>query len=198
MNAHMVRRLPLLLTFAIGGALFGAAVSHIPSPDDPALFWIGNFSAPWVMLPFLSGRAQRSWLWAAGAGLVADVACVIGFYAAFLTMDPARLGMPSSAGVADRLLTGISNWATFIAPWVVLAMATGLVYGLLGCWWGRSRSLVAAAAVVAPFAAEPWLWRMYRGFLPGPGSLWLGEIAVGLVVVAWLLRERSRPARSRP
>src|SRR2546430_7216602 len=110
MNAHMVRRLPLLLTFAIGGALFGAAVSHIPSPDDPALFWIGNFSAPWAVLPFLTGRAQRSWTWAAGAGLVADVACVAGFYAGFITADPNRLGLPASTPELDLVVTGVAQW----------------------------------------------------------------------------------------
>jgi hypothetical protein len=75
----MARRLTLLALFAIGGACFGFAVSHIPSPRDAAIFWIGNFSAPWAVLPFLTGRFQRSWIWAAAAGVVADVACVAGF-----------------------------------------------------------------------------------------------------------------------
>src|SRR2546430_3209347 len=110
MNAHMVRRLPLLLTFAIGGALFGAAVSHIPAPDDPALFWIGNFSAPWAVLPFLTGRAQRSWRWAAAAGLVADVACVAGFYGGFLTADPHPLRVPPSPPGTQPVITGLAGW----------------------------------------------------------------------------------------
>ena len=191
----MGRPIWLLLGFGIGGALFGAAVSHIPSPEDPALFWIGNFSAPWAVLPFLTGRAQRSWSWAAGAGLVADVACVAGFYAGFLTADPNRLGLPASTPELHLVVTGVRSWLTFIAPWVVLATVTGVAYGLLGCWWRRSRSLVAGVAAVAPFIAEPGLWSLYRGFLPGPTYLWLVEVAVGVVALAWVLRSPASPAR---
>src|SRR5256885_13205710 len=101
----MVRAAALLVGFAVGGALFGAAISHIPSPEDPALFWIGNFSAPWAVLPFLTGRAQGSWSWAAAAGLAADVACVAGFYACFITADASRLGMPASTPTVELAST---------------------------------------------------------------------------------------------
>ncbi len=191
----MSRRLGLLVGFGVGGALFGVAVSHIPAPDDPALFWIGNFSAPWAVLPFLTGRAQRSWRWAAAAGLVADVACVAGFYGGFLTADPNRLGLPASTPVTELVITGLAGWITFIAPWVVLAVATGLLYGVLGCWWGRSRALIAGVAVAVPFVAEPVLWWLYRGFLPGPAYLWLVEIAVGAAVLLFLIRGLKLPAR---
>src|SRR5438034_10584837 len=121
----MVRAAALLLGFAVGGALFGAAVSHIPSPSDPAIFWIGNFSAPWAVLPFLTGRAQRSWSWAAAAGLAADVACVAGFYAGFITADPSRLRRPASPPTLALVLTVLADWSGFPAPWVLLATATG-------------------------------------------------------------------------
>jgi len=191
------RPLALLLTFGAGGALFGAAISHIPAPEDPALFWIGNFSAPWAVLPFLTGRAQRSWSWAAAAGLAADVACVAGFYAGFITAAPGRLGMPASTPTLELVITGLADWLGFIAPWVLLATATGLGYGLLGWWWRWSRSLVAGVAVVAPFIVEPLAWRLYRGFLPGPFYVWLVELAVGAGALVWMIRRLRLPARQR-
>lgn len=191
------RPLALLLTFGAGGALFGAAISHIPAPEDPALFWIGNFSAPWAVLPFLTGRAQRSWSWAAAAGLAADVACVAGFYAGFITAAPGRLGMPASTPTLELVITGLADWLGFIAPWVVLATATGLGYGLIGWWWRWSRSLVAGVAVVAPFIVEPLAWRLYRGFLPGPLYVWLVELAVGAGALVWMISRLRLPARQR-
>jgi len=124
--AGIRRPLALLLCFGLCGALFGIAVSHIPSPEDPALFWVGNFSAPWA---------------------------------------------------------------------VVLAVATGLAYGALGFWWRKSRSLVAGIAVVVPFIAEPLLWRLYRGFLPGPTYLWLVELALGAAALVWVRRRLNLGAR---
>ena len=193
--AGIRRPLALLLCFGLCGALFGIAVSHIPSPEDPALFWVGNFSAPWALLPFLTGRAQRSWSWAAAAGLVADVACVAGFYGGFITADPGRLGLPASTPAVELAVTGAERWITFIAPWVVLAVATGLAYGALGFWWRKSRSLVAGIAVVVPFIAEPLLWRLYRGFLPGPTYLWLVELALGAAALVWVRRRLNLGAR---
>ena len=191
----MRRPLALVLLSGLGGALFGVAVSHIPSPEDPALFWIGNFSAPWAVLPFLTGRVQRSWSLAAAAGLVADVACVAGFYGGFITADPGRLGLPASTPAVELALTGAERWIAFIAPWVVLAMATGLAYGALGFWWRQSRSLAAGVAVVVPFIAEPLLWRLYRGFLPGPVYVWLVELAVGALALVWVSRRLNLGAR---
>ena len=191
----MVRRLALLLGFVGGGFVFGNLVSRIPSPEDPALFWIGNFSAPWALLPFVTGRAQRSWSWAAAAGLLADIACVAGFYAQFVTADAGRLGLPADAPQIELVTTGVVRWLVFIAPWVGLATATGLAYGLLGWLWRRSRSMVAVVAVVAPFVAEPLAWRLYRGFLPGPAYVWLLELAVGGLVLGWMVARMRLSAR---
>ena len=189
-----MRPLALLLGFAAGGFVFGNLVSRIPSPDDPALFWIGNFSAPWALLPFVTGRAQRSWTWAAATGVVADIACVAGFYAQFVTADAGRLGFSASTPQIELVTTGVVRWLAFIAPWVGLATATGLAYGVLGRLWRRSRSRVAVVAAVAPFVAEPLAWRLYRGFLPGPAYLWLVELAVGAVVGGWMVTRTRLPA----
>src|SRR5258705_10996629 len=90
------RSIVLLGAFAIGGALFGFSVSSIPSPSDPTPFWVGNFSSPWALLAFLAGWSQRSWLRAAWAGAAGDIACVVGFYCRFLTLDPNAVGVAGS------------------------------------------------------------------------------------------------------
>jgi hypothetical protein len=89
--ASVQRRFVILIASSLGAGLFGAAVSAIPYPSSTTLFWVGNFSAPWAVLPFIAGWAQRSWKTAALAGLLADLACVVGFYANFLTLDPRQL-----------------------------------------------------------------------------------------------------------
>jgi hypothetical protein len=194
------RKFVLLGAFAIGGALFGFSVSSIPSPSDPTVFWVGNFSSPWAVLAFLAGWSQRSWLLAAFAGAVADIACVMGFYFRFLTLDPSAFALPRSTDVMTVALTSAGHWIAFVSPWIGLALAAGLMYGSLGQWWRRSRSFIAGAAVAVPFIAEPWLWPLYDGFYKGPTVLWMAEIAVGLLVLAWVVTawRRSRPTPIAP
>jgi hypothetical protein len=189
------RKFALLGAFALGGALFGFSVSSIPSPSDPTVFWVANFSSPWAVLAFLAGWSQRSWLWAACAGMVADIACVVGFYFRFLTLDPSAFGLPRSTDVMTVALTSAGHWIVFVSPWIGLAIGAGLIYGSLGRWWGRSRSLIAGAAVAVPFVAEPLLWPIYDGFYKGPVFVWIAEVAVGLLLLSWVLIvwRRSRP-----
>ena len=189
------RKFALLVAFALGGALFGFAVSSIPSPSDPTVFWVGNFSSPWAVLAFLAGWSQRSWLWAACSGALADIACVVGFYCRFLTLDPSAFGLPRSTDVMTVALTSAGHWIVFVSPWIGLAVGAGLIYGSLGRWWGRSRSLIAGAAVAVPFIAEPLLWPIYEGFYKGPTFVWIAEVAVGLLVMSWvvIVWRRSRP-----
>jgi hypothetical protein len=181
-----VRRGVLGLTgLAAAGAVLGAALAHIPAPSDPSSFWIANYSAPWALLPFLAGRTQRTWRWALAAGVLLDVGCVLGFYSGFLTADAGRLGAAPETPPAELLVAGLVHWAVFTAPWVVLATATGAAYGLLGRAWARSRAAVACLAVISPFLAEPLLWRLYRGYLPGPLVVWVLEAAFGALLTVW-------------
>ena len=52
----------------------------------------------------------------------------------------------------------------FIAPWVLFAIGAGVIYGLAGYWWARSRSILPVAMVTIPFMIEPLLWRIRIGF----------------------------------
>jgi hypothetical protein len=80
----------------------------------------------------------------------------------------------------------------FIAPWVAVAIGAGVLYGLLGRWWGKSRSIVAGVAIALPFIVEPVLWRVYVGFGQGPLVMWLVEVAVGITLLGWAFVARRR------
>jgi hypothetical protein len=184
----------LLVLSALAGALLGLVMSSLPAPSDIGTFWVGNFSAPWAVLAFGAGWAQRSRLWAAIGGVAAEVAIVVGFYGQFLVgpiVDPRRLGLPPPTGLT-LIETAVANWLSFAGPWLVLAIGAGVVYGVLGRWWGQSRSIVAGVAIALPFFVEPFAWRVYDGFLKGPLAVWAIEMAAGIALVGWVLLARRR------
>ena len=183
----------LLVLSALAGLLLGRLMSSLPAPSDVGTFWVGNFSSPWAVLAFLAGWSQRSRAWAATAGVMAEAACVAGFYGHFLVgdfVDPRRLGFVDSTDALTLIGTAVSQWLWFIAPWVFVAIGAGVVYGLLGRWWGESRSIVAGVAIALPFIIEPAAWRVYVGFAQGPPVLWLAEVAVGIVILGWFVSWR--------
>src|SRR5919201_5676697 len=113
----VMRPLIRVLLFALAGALFGRVISIIPSPEVHEVFWVANLSSPWLLLSFLAGFAQRSYRWGGVAGVAADVSCVLGFYAGFLSLDPLRYGLPASAPLLQVAFASLANWLVFIAPW---------------------------------------------------------------------------------
>ncbi len=146
-------------------------------------------------LAFGAGWAQRSRLWAGVVGVAVEVACVAGFYGQFLVgdvVDPKRLGFVDSTDALTLVGTAVSQWLWFIAPWVVVAVGAGVVYGMLGRWWGESRSIVAGVAIALPFIVEPAAWRVYVGVGQGPLVLWLAEVAVGIAILGWVIAARNR------
>jgi hypothetical protein len=193
------RRMLLLIAYGLGGAGLGLALSSIPSPHATTVFWVGNFSSPWPVLAFFAGRSQRSWIWAGCLGALAEVACVVGFYGLFLSLDPTQLGLPRSAGTVTLLATSLGHWVAFIAPWVLIALPTGVLYGLLGAWWARSRSLLPGLALGVPFLIEPLAWPIRNGYFKGPVGIWIGEVGIGVVVLAVMMAgSRRAPPRSAP
>lgn len=183
-----------LAAFIFAGFVYGLAVSHIPSPSTVGVFWVSNLSAPWLLLAFLAGWSQRPRLWAATAGALTDVAAIAGFYLTFLLIDPdpGPFGRPTPT--LTRIVEDMGSWLGFIAPWLAYAVVAGLVFGLLGWWWGRLRSLVAGVAVCLAFVLEPAAWALYDGHLPRPAAIWVVEAAIGLAALALVLVSR-RAAR---
>lgn len=187
--------------WAVTGVTYGLATSWIPAPDETSLFWLGNFCTPWLVLAFLAGRKQPSAVTAAASGSLSTMACVVGFYLRFLTLDHFAWGLPPSASVTEVAVTNVSHWLVFIAPWVFAALVGGLLYGALGFAWRRSRSLMAGFALCLPFIAEPVLWPLKNGYYQGPWSLWLAEVIIGLLVLGHVIsvwRRSSPPVVSRP
>jgi hypothetical protein len=185
----------LLVLSALAGALFGVFMSSLPPSFDSGTFWIGNLAAPWAVLAFGAGWAQRSRLWAAIGGVAAEVAIVAGFYGQFLVgdfADPRKLlGGDPYPGLLPFTETAVAGWLRSAGPWLVLAIGAGIAYGLLGRWWGQSRSIVAGVAIALPFFAEPVWWRVFEGYpLEGSLVLWLLEIAVGITLLRWALVAR--------
>jgi hypothetical protein len=74
---------------------------------------------------------------------------------------------------------------------LVPAIGAGVLYGLLGRWWGQTPPIVAGVAIALPFFVEPVAWRVYDGFGKGPLVVWLVEIAVGITVLGWVLMARK-------
>ena len=181
-----------LVSCALAGLLLGRLMSSLPAPSTVTTFWVGNLSSPWAVLSFAAGWNQRSRIWAIVAGVAAEVACVAGFYVKLLFIDPDRLGLPRSTDALTLVGTGASQWLWFIAPWLAVGIGARVVYGLLGRWWGESRSIVAGAAIGLPFIVEPAAWRVYLGFGQGPLVLWLAEAAVGIAIVGWVVATGRR------
>ena len=178
---------------------YGAVTSWLPAPSDMS-FWVSNLSAPYLLFPFLAGATgARSWRGAMLLGVLVDWAIVAAFYARGF-YDPAviasnhRNGQPTISGAQ------VLDWATTQAdgPWLWLGVVAGVVFGLLGMWWARSRSVLGAAAIGLPFAVEPLAWRVYEGRWAVSAILWAAEVTVGVAVfgVRLLLARRRREVHS--
>jgi hypothetical protein len=182
---------------ALAGLLYGVLIAQLPAPHDAHVFWVGNFVAPWLALPFLAGWPQlsRCW-WAAAAGAVFDAACVLGFYGQFLFIDQHPGPRGQASPVLSRLPDNLDSFLRLAGPWLVAALATGAAFGALGYWWRHSRSLLAGVALALPFLAEPWIWRGALGYTKGSWLSWAGETAVGAailaaVAIAWCRSQRA-------
>jgi hypothetical protein len=195
----MRQRLTTLVGFLAAGALFGFAMSSILGPDDVATFWLGNLSSPWAVLAFAAGWSGRRPRWAIGTAVSAEIACVGGFYLHLLHLDPARLGLAPDTAPIAAVAIGLGRWLWFAAPWIGAGIGAGVIYGLLGAWWARSRSLLAGASVALPFLIEPLVWPIYVGHAQGPASIWALEIVAGLaILVIAVFASRRAQARRRP
>lgn len=139
------------------------------------------------------------------AGVLAEVACVVGFYdlpgflTGFCKGMPLEycLGAPQGTSPISLEMTLFQMWLRGSpAQWLVAGVGAGIVYGYLGAWWGRSRSVIPAALLALPFFVEPLAWRVNNGYLKGPAITWLCEALVGAGLLAvMILVSRRLPLR---
>lgn len=187
-----VPKAALVLALAL---LFGAAMSWLKGNGSGFRDAVGNASAPWLLVPFLAGAAagSRRLTVCALAGLAATLAALAGFYIA----NSVVLELGPHPWLTDLALTVRSG-----LYWGERALVTGPVFGALGGWWRRDRSLAAAATIAAMFVLEPAAWWLYNLRLHGGAAyavpqypaLWLGEIAAGLAGFVLLRARRgTRP-----
>ena len=178
--------------------MFGAAMSWLKGNGSGVRDALGNASAPWLLVPFLAAAAAgtRRLGAAAAIGLAATLAALTGFYLA----NSVVLDLGPHPWLTDLTLTARSG-----LYWSVRGLVSGPVFGAIGGWWRRDRSVAAASVIAAMFVLEPAAWWLYNLRLGGSAAypvpqypaLWLGEIAGGLALFTVLCSAgRQRPAHS--
>lgn len=140
-----------VLGVLVAAAAFGAVEQRAGAGHPGFVAALGGMSAPWLLLPFLVGASRASRRCALVLGFAVVLVAVAGFLAA-------------GVGLVQTFTSGPSAdlWAMLgQLPWLVGAMVSGPVYGLLGYEWRVTRSWWLALAATAPVMVEPALrWRL--------------------------------------
>jgi hypothetical protein len=190
--SRSVHRLALIV---LAGLAFGALMSLIKGSGGGAHLQFGNLSAPWLLVAFLAGARYHRIAAAATVGLIATFAALIGFYG-----EQSPLADFSASSL--RFLEDPGKMYAFIVtPHTVVylgGVVTGLVFGALGAAWSARRSRLALALVALMILGEPFAWISTAstigtgrvGSITGYWWMWIGEIALGVALLAAALRQR--------
>ena len=175
----------LLISLLFGAGDQYLGTTHVLVHTGEWASTVSNMSAPWLVLPFVAGLTQRSGRRAAVVGLAATLAALTGYFA--MTLSPVE-------GVAfDQALAEVGPLLKVQVPWVLGGLATGPIFGILGCRWRNDRASISAFAVTGALALEPAVWAAV-GRRSGPPTAWAAEIVVGLSVAAILVTQRRTMA----
>ncbi len=180
----MLTRHRLLIVLSVA-FVFGFMAAVLKGQGSGLRDEMGNLSAPWLLVAFVSGSAHRQIRKGALAGLAATVIALAGFYAAVaLTADLGSVGLRSDLTLAFR-----GNIRYFAA-----GVVSGPTLGALGAWCSSRRStqahvvvgllLLGEPIVIALVVAVHTLNRLAGGWSvsnPGP---YIGEFVVGLTILA--------------
>lgn len=189
----MIARLWKPLGLLAAALALGVVMSLLKGAGGGARLQAGNISAPWLAIGFFAGALYRRPSRAAGAGLVATLAALVGFYAQQSPLADLDRG-------SLRFLSDPAQMYGFIVtPHLIVfvgGVLTGLVFGAFGSAWAAHRSRRAAAALALCFVLEPFAWIAF-GVAGGRRTshtwlVWTGEIAVGVIIATGALLRRSR------
>jgi hypothetical protein len=145
---------------------------------------IGNVSAPWLLVGFVPGTTATRLRTGALLGLLATGAALLGFYVAMSFVVRRYEGDP----VSD-LLRALSVNKAYLEGGLV----SGPVFGALGAWWRRTRSLRATVLAGALMVGEP-LVLLALGVVFRDGITKLGGIALIRIIPGWGLGASDPPA----
>lgn len=179
-----------VLVLVAGAVLLGAVLAAIKGRGEGLGYWVGNLSAPYLLVPFLVGRVVGRLPTAVVAGVAVTWASLAGFY-----------------GSADALYGYLSGaTAHLYLEWFVAGIGSGAAVGALGHLSTRRAALtyvLPLAFVLEPAAvALVQLTGRFGGFTTDPLEFasWSAEAAAGAVFVgltATRLRHDRRPRPSR-
>ena len=172
----------LLLSAAFGAAdqYFGSLDRVVPWASDVSLL-----SAPWLVLPFLAGRTQRTPRRGALLGLACTAAALVAY--GLMTLSPVE--------GARLTVTTVRGFVWSESPVLVGALATGPLFGWLGYRWASRRDRVAGLVTAALLCLEP-LARIEAHQAIRFGPVWRAEVAAGCLMAGYVLVAVRRPARS--
>ncbi|TML77729.1 MAG: hypothetical protein E6G12_02490 [Actinobacteria bacterium] len=167
-------------------AAFGAGDQYLGSLTGSGHLWaagwssdISLLSAPWLVLPFAVGAAQREPRRAALLGLACTYAALVGY--GVMTLSP----------VENAHLTVATLRGFFVSERSVLVggFVTGPLFGWFGQQWRTRRAIAGALVTAAALCLEPLARRVTVNPISHRG-VWLAEVAAGLALAAAVLVRR--------
>ena len=174
-------------------AAYGAGVQYLGSVVQTWGPAVASLSAPWLLLAFLAGAAQRDPVRAAMLGLASTYAALVGYF--LLTDSPLEGAQYTLANTHGFFLSN--------APVVIGGLVSGPLFGWFGQQWRTRRRIAGALVAAAAFCLEPFLRRAAVRPIHMLGSSYavtnpidshlvvVAEIAVGLALAVVVLIRRA-------
>jgi hypothetical protein len=189
MRRHVLVRLLLSLLAICAFAAIDAVIKGHHGGTRNA---IGNVSAPWALIPFLSAAFVRPRRLAFG-GLVGAGSAIAALACYSLVRPENALAMGSEPrGISSLLVGSLGN------RWLLLGALCGAVLGIVGSWlakkkqWGLVTAVVTSLLVLEPGLRITWAIAKGEGartMVPSP-AVWVVEVLSGCAagLVFWLRR----------
>lgn len=187
----------------------GYGLQHVPAAELGRVFWVGNFAAPFIVLPLVAAWQFRRVISACVAGAVGAMAMVLGFYNVFAValVTNSQLDLPLHTPWLHTVGVAYWRWLNIFilgrpagTPWLSIACVVGLgagyvAYRTRNVVWPKRLMGVAIAPVVE---STLYIVGAYCDKVPYDSSvhnvtLWLVEGSCGAVLfgLAWVRRARN-------